>query len=475
MKIKIRFIALRLSTQFLIASFPVILLCTVLIGSWIGHKVRTGMARRIGSEAAIYVDGYIESRLEFAENGMELTPASARSMDSLLRTTKLGEKVAAIYLWGPAGKLIYSRNKSLEGRNFPIDKGLAAAYAGNVYAEIVSPNLSDLGIEKDLRQWKHLIDSYVPIRKMGTEQTLATAEFFLTTDQLDQEVRAAELESWAIVAGVIGLAYFLLYGIVRNGSDMIDSQRSDLRMQLDLVTSLNRQNEQLNERVRAAAAKVTELNENFLRRISADLHDGPAQDLSLALMKVQTLCHGCEACQSKQRLEEELHTPGAPSVRALLQTALSELREIAAGLQLPNLDPLSVNQIVLRSVGDYKVKVGVAVDVDVPAGEVAASLPVKITLYRILQESLSNGYRHADGKDQRVRVQYADEWVYVEVRDGGDGFDVDAVPDNGHLGLKGMRERVEVLGGSFKIDSTPGEGVTVLFGLPLAAQGEAHV
>jgi signal transduction histidine kinase len=302
---------------------------------------------------------------------------------------------------------------------------------------------------------------------------LAVAEFFLATEELDREAKMAETQSWLIVAAVFGLAYLLLFKIVRNGSNMIDSQREDLKGQLALVTALNDQNVHLREKVSHAAAQVTTLNEDFLHRISADLHDGPAQDLGRALMKVKTLCDTCDGCPKRKTIEQK-NEQESPTVLMLLQAALAELRSISAGLQLPNLSSLGANQIIARAINDYQAKVGVPVNVTLPEEQREASLPVKITLYRILQESLSNSYRHANGIKQKVSVRYSETFVHVNITDGGQGFDSNAIPEQGHLGIKGMRERVEVLGGNFKLDSSPGNGTAIQIDLPLTVRGDNH-
>ncbi|WP_194715412.1 sensor histidine kinase [Noviherbaspirillum soli] len=467
----IKFNQLRLSTQFLIASFPVIGFCTLLIGLWISNQVKIGIAHRLGSETAIYVDEYISKRIEFFPGRNELTLGSIHALDSLLVETSLKKKVNALYLWGADGKIIYSQDKNLIGKVLTVDEGLEAAYAGNISSIIKRP--SDDVFEKDLKNWSTLIESYVPIRRDETEDILAVAEFFLATEELDREAKMAETQSWLIVAAVFGLAYLLLFKIVRNGSNVIDSQREDLKAQLALVTALNDQNVHLREKVSQAAARVTTLNEDFLHRISADLHDGPAQDLGLALMNVKTLCDTCEDCPKRKNIEQK-NAQESPTVLMLLQSALSELRSISAGLQLPNLSSLGTNQIIARAINDYQAKVNVSVDLTLPEEEREASLPVKITLYRILQESLSNGYRHANGINQKVFVRYEESRVHVDITDGGQGFDINAIPEQGHLGIKGMRERIEVLGGNFKLDSSPGDGTAICVDLPLVVPGDDH-
>jgi signal transduction histidine kinase len=86
----------------------------------------------------------------------------------------------------------------------------------------------------------------------------------------------------------------------------------------------------------------------------------------------------------------------------------------------------------------------------------------------LLQESLANGFRHASGVSQRVEIIGRDGQLVVEVADAGKGFDPQAVSADGHLGLAGMRERVEILGGTFDVESAPGAGTVIRARLPLA-------
>jgi len=96
-----------------------------------------------------------------------------------------------------------------------------------------------------------------------------------------------------------------------------------------------------------------------------------------------------------------------------------------------------------------------------------APLQVRITLFRVLQESLANGFRHGGGRNQRVAVSGSAGTVTVEVADDGPGFDPKALKADGHFGLDWMRERVELLGGSFEVRSGVGRGAVVRTSLPL--------
>ena len=99
------------------------------------------------------------------------------------------------------------------------------------------------------------------------------------------------------------------------------------------------------------------------------------------------------------------------------------------------------------------------------------SLSVKITLYRLLQESLANGFRHAGGLGQHIEVKADEHRLMVDVSDRGEGFDSDVAATEGRMGLAGMRGRIEILGGSFDLQSRPGQGTCVRVVLPLVVPG----
>ena len=153
-------------------------------------------------------------------------------------------------------------------------------------------------------------------------------------------------------------------------------------------------------------------------------------------------------------------------IRTALRSALADMRATLSGLRLPQIEPLTLGETAERAVRDFERKTGATVEYspgDLPPD---APLSVKITLYRILQEALSNGFRHANGAGQHVSVNLAAGELVAEIADGGAGFDPRAIGGE-HLGLAGMRERAEILGGFFEMDSTPGRGTVIRTRLPL--------
>lgn len=128
---------------------------------------------------------------------------------------------------------------------------------------------------------------------------------------------------------------------------------------------------------------------------------------------------------------------------------------------------LSLAETVDRAIRDFEHQFGRAVEEHVEGADVEADLAVRITTYRILQESLTNCAKHAPTGALRVHVQQNAADLHIEVADQGPGFDLHATRANGRLGLAFMKERVRLLGGTFLLESIPGYGTRVAVRLPL--------
>jgi signal transduction histidine kinase len=338
------------------------------------------------------------------------------------------------------------------------------AFAGEVQTEI--SDLTEPENEFERGQWSRLIETYTPVRKVGTSTVVAVSEFYQMTEDLEREVRAAQMRSWLVVSAATIVMYLLLTALVGRASNTIIFQQSELRDKVAQLSTVLMQNEQLHKRVSRAAARTTSLNERFLGRITADLHDGPGQDLALALLRIDELAGVCATCKvsitNRRAASDDFGT-----IESALKSALADMRAILAGLRLPEIGQLSITETAERAVRDYERKTSAAVELIINDVPVEAPLSVKITLYRILQESLANGFRHADGASQRVSIAGKEGQLIIEISDDGPGFEPRSVLTDGHLGLIGMRERVEILAGTFEVKSAPNNGTLIRAHLPL--------
>jgi signal transduction histidine kinase len=457
---------LSLVHRFLLIGFVVLLAGMAFIGTWVGRQIETGVISGTGIVTNMYLDGAVSPHVQSLASGDRLDGADQLALDRMLSGSRLGEHIVALKIWGRNGRIMYSSAEpSLVGRVFPMESPLASAFSGEVRSRIVEK--TELANEFKGRRWSRLIETYAPLRAEGDRSVLAVAGFFQTADGLEQSVRAAQWRSWSVHGAVTLAMLVLLATLVRRANATIATQQRELSEKVAQLTALLTQNEHLHERVNRAAARTMALNEQFLRNIATDLHDGPGQGLALASMRIESLADVCGNCGhsagSNGSVTEDFHT-----IHLALQSALADLRAILRGLQLPEIEKFSVAETLQRAVDDHQRKTGIAASLAFDNAPEEAPLPLRITLFRVLQESLANGFRHGGGCNQRVSVTGSAGHLNVVVADDGKGFDPKALKEDGHFGLDWMRERVELMGGIFEVDSAIGQGTRVRVSMPLS-------
>ncbi len=454
-----RYGRMSLARQFLLASLAIVVVGMLVTGAWVGQEIESGVLSRTAAITALYVDSIITPHLQPLARQTNLDPADVAALDQLISNTPLAQGVVAFKVWSPDGVVLYSPNRRLLGRRFPIEGGLARAVGGDVSAEM--SRLDEPENEYEREHWSRLLEVYAPVRQNSGGRIMAVTEFYQLPNDLDAEIGAARLRSWAVIAGIALVTYLLLAGIVRRGSDTIGRQRAALEGQVAELQRLLDQNGRLHERVRQAAGRTTALNERALRRISADLHDGPGQDLALALLRLEALQAPCDLASCVRPSSD------FAVVRGAVRDALAEVRAIAVGLRLPELGALPVAEVAERAVRDHERRSATAVHLELGQLLGDAPLALKIALHRTVQEALSNATRHGHGLAVVARVWADADALYLLVSDAGPGFVPDQLEGSDQLGLTGMRERAELLGGSFRVESAPGRGTTVRVSWPL--------
>lgn len=459
---------LSLVKQFLLASAPVLLGATLVIDWWVAREIERGVASRIGEVTSLYVDSLVLPHIGYLLDADPNDKSHVAALDALLTDTALGQKIVAFNIWRPDGQIAYSTDSTLVGRKFPTSSGFATALAGRVSSEVIRREQHDHGFATG--RWPpKLIETYAPVHEQVLGRVVGVAELYQGTAELDREAAAARWRSWLVVIASMLMTYLVLFGLVRRGSQTINAQREELHDRVAELSRLLAENAQLSASVRRAAARTTALNEHFLRRVAADLHDGPAQDLGFAQMRVESMAQGAAATQARVDVARE----DLAAVRSALDAAMVDLRAISAGIQLPEIERLTCTEVVARAVRDYERKTGAKVALACAGDDADAALPVKLTVYRVLQEMLANGFRHGGAVDQRLNVMQAGGEIVLEAADGGPGFDVSQVASRAYGGLANIRERVRALGGQFELHSSANEGTRLRVRLPVRLPGEA--
>ncbi len=217
---------------------------------------------------------------------------------------------------------------------------------------------------------------------------------------------------------------------------------------------------------RAASRRLLATSERELQRIVLDMHDGPVQDIFAALSQLQVL-------------ERSLATDPAAQQRAgqavrLLERALGEIRNFIGAFRPPGFERRALGEIIEGLAVQHETLTDQAIELELPADLGDCALPTKIAIYRVLQEALANGHRHSGASQQRVTVARHGGTIELTVSDDGKGFDPEHVlareedvgVEGGHFGLRGIQDRVAMLGGTFSLESAPGRGTSLTVTLP---------
>ena len=214
--------------------------------------------------------------------------------------------------------------------------------------------------------------------------------------------------------------------------------------------------------------RILTVAEDELSRIILDIHDGPVQYLFTAL----SLLTGIQQEVNQEHTQADL-APRLAQLGMLLESSLYEIKFFLGTFRPPEFRRRSLTSMIEGLVIQHEEWTNNSVELLVETLPEEVPLAVKIALYRIVQEALANSYRHAGVEKQSVRLWSENDKICLEVQDEGSGF---VPPDltqplpterEEHIGLRGMRDRVALLGGLFQLTSQPGVGTCVHVEVPI--------
>jgi PAS domain S-box-containing protein len=216
--------------------------------------------------------------------------------------------------------------------------------------------------------------------------------------------------------------------------------------------------------LKAYAAYVLRAQEEERQRIARDLHDDSVQALVL-------LCRKLDHLELTNKPMTDGLVLGLRDARSHTEEVVGRLRDYSRALRPPILEDLGLVTTIRRLLMDLTAETGAAGDLEVVGEEARLPGDLELGLYRIAQEALRNVSRHAGAGRVDVELRFAPE--RLTIADDGRGFflppDFTGLVASNHLGLVGMRERAEVLGGRLQIDATPGAGTRVETVIPVPA------
>jgi signal transduction histidine kinase len=440
---------LSLAWQFAIVGALVLMLGMALIGLWVTNRIEGAAVRNAAGATALYVDSIIAPLTQELASATSLGDGAKRALTETLQQGVLSGRLYSFKIWRPDGTVIFSSEPSLVGRHFAMTNGLATALSGSIHAEFDELKGEENQLEQ--KSGQPLLEIYSPIREPWSGDIIGVAEFYELASDLSTELAVVRLQSWLVVGTVTAGMLALLFIIVARGSHLIKMQRRSLDAQVIELSRMLDLNRALRQRADRATQRTATINERYLRRIAAELHDGPAQLLGFAALRLEAIGRG-----TAKGDDESL-------VSSSITEAIQEIRNICRGLTLPELERLQGDDVVRRAIQAHETHARAKIDADIGT-LVIQTQASKICAYRFIQEALSNAARHAGATQISVLAREDDDGIRISVRDNGNGF-VRMAEERG-LGLAGLEERLAGLGGRLEIASNADHGTTVQMILP---------
>lgn len=362
-------------------------------------------------------------------------PQAIAAVDRMVQERVLGERVVRVKLWARDGRIVYSDEPRLIGTRFPLDaEKLDVLRTGATKA-----SLSDLsGPENRFELGQgDLYEVYLPIRAPDGTPLL------FETYQRRSAVASTGRRIWMPFAALL-LGSLLLLWLV----------------QVPLAWRLGRRLQRTQAEREALLVRAVEASDDERRRIAADLHDGPVQDLAGISYSLSAAAQTGASPATRSTLEQ---------AAAGTRDAMRRLRSLLVEIHPPNLRASGLEAALADLLAPFRAsgaETELKVDASLGLDEEAERL-----VYRAAAEALRNVERHAQANRIAVSVERDEAGVQLVVADNGAGFapeDRERRREEGHVGLSLLEELAARAGGRLDVRSAPGEGTTFELELPYA-------
>jgi two-component system NarL family sensor kinase len=213
-------------------------------------------------------------------------------------------------------------------------------------------------------------------------------------------------------------------------------------------------------RLRYLAHKSVQFQVSQRRRFARELHDGINQLMVSVKFRI-------ELGINKTKKDDKTAIVDLVKGVAVLNQAIQEVRRISHDLRPSLLDDMGLTSALKGLLDEYESRTGIMVETDLNFPKERLPDDIEITLYRLIQEALSNVEKHSGADEVRLKTWIQGGYVWVLLKDNGEGFDVKASIQKEGIGLRNMHDRIELLSGEFVLTSEVGHGTQLRVKLPL--------
>jgi signal transduction histidine kinase len=296
-----------------------------------------------------------------------------------------------------------------------------------------------------------------PLKNQRGEVTGAINCFYDITERKTAEVAQRRLE-------VLAASNQKLEAEIARRKVVEESLKQSEQQQTQLLEASRSMQEQL----RHLSRQVLQAQEDERKRISRELHDVIAQTLTGINIRLATLKKG--AGLNPKNFDRDIEL-----TQKLVENSVNIVHQFARELRPAVLDDLGLVPALHAFMKNFTAETGVHAHLTAFAGLEELDTPRRTILYRVAQEALTNVSRHAKASRVEVTIQKLAAGICMKINDDGKSFSVDRLVNakgGKRLGLLGMRERLEMVGGRFEIESAPGRGTTVTAEMPFGKDGK---
>lgn len=309
-----------------------------------------------------------------------------------------------------------------------------------------------------------LLQSQQEVEKLSRKNASITAELQKIQSHTDEFSRH-ELRMGYEAALEAQQRLYLMSGKV----EKVQSQIQQLHRQVNWLEQFRQLLQGLQNQLRGTSKgfhsgegveMIIQAQEAERQRLSRQMHDGPAQALSNFILQTEIAMRlfDLDPVKAKEELE---------SLKISATQAFQKVRDFIFELRPMMLDDLGLAPTVRRYVDAMRSIPGTSIQLALTGMERRLEPYLEVLVFRAIQELLGNAVRHSQASEVRLQVDLGDNALKVMIDDNGKGFDPEILKERTNMGIKVIRDRVEMVGGEFQLDTRIGEGTRISFTIPL--------
>ncbi|MDB5542387.1 MAG: histidine kinase [Devosia sp.] len=434
--------ATTLSQRFLAVATLVVSIAVVALGHLSVMRLQDSITRGVALTAASSIDSLVAYELSKIDLSKPLSAEARAELDSVFNIGSGADttRLLQIRLFDLLGNERYEASDVFE-TDIPDPVAFrAVASQGRMVASVADVGLEAVGPVPRLPV--NVLKLLAPVHDRS-DNPRGVAQLYLSATALLRIFDEARWQAWLTVGGIGVGVIGVLYLLVDRWNQTLVSQRRRLEENLVKSRRLSEDNRRLHAASEQLRVDAGIANESLLAKVGSDIHDGPIQMLTLIILRL-----------TRRRSSAATQASADQATLELATEAMEELRNISTGLILPELTDLPMEGVLKLAISRHEDTTGT--EVALTYGNIGDSFPldVRVCVYRVVREALNNAYRHASAADQSVFAEAHSGVLTINISNSIRH----APPKPDHergtvgLGLRGMKFRVESLGGTLEVE-----------------------